>query len=489
MMKKNNGTAGRMYGLFVLLFVLIVFLGVLSLFSMRTLSAVRAYVSGCGTYESLQKKASYELYKYIQEQKPEEYQEFQKYIGMNSEYRIARVELEKKKTDIVAVRTAMIAAGVHEKDISEMIKLFKRFRSFKQIDKAIVIWEEADNVIEELSALGEEIHQKINDNKQGVGLGDEKEMYIVKADLIQDRISELCTEFSMVLGVASRWAAGLLAKAMFAGFSIIALLGVGIAVFTIKRILIIIKRVKISTTELLSASTEIFRQSQQQELNARDQASLIKETSTAANELSATASFGGENIKKIALSIEHLTNGIEKIKETLSKTSKMITYLNSESQKIGKLTEVIDDVADRTNLLALNASIEAAHAGEGGRGFSVVAGEIRKLADSTAKSTKEITDIIKITEKEIANVAASMKNNVDNVDEETKRAKVSFEMSNQLISGAAEQISGSQQIALAMKGVDEAMKQILEGSQETKKISQQLKDLSTSMEQLLVDIE
>jgi methyl-accepting chemotaxis protein len=101
--------------------------------------------------------------------------------------------------------------------------------------------------------------------------------------------------------------------------------------------------------------------------------------------------------------------GMRTISETMENTARVITGLGRRSQEIGKILEVIEEIADQTNLLALNAAIEAARAGEAGRGFAVVADEVRKLAERSVEATKEIGEVIRQVQNETGDAVETAK--------------------------------------------------------------------------------
>ncbi|MBF0494033.1 MAG: methyl-accepting chemotaxis protein [Candidatus Omnitrophica bacterium] len=297
----------------------------------------------------------------------------------------------------------------------------------------VFAWQIASRIadpIEQLSAIAEK-----------VGKGDITKTVTIKSD---DEIGRLSMSFNNMVG-------------------------------NLKDVLI---KVQEAVAKITSSGQEILVASQQQAAGAREQSSAVAETSSAAKELSITSEQVGESIRKVSDTAAHALLGMTKIKDAITRTGQMITSLGEKSQQIGKITEVIDDVADQTNLLAVNASIEAARAGEQGRGFTVVADEIRKLADSSAKSTKDITALIEIIQHEMSNSVISMETSLSSVEEEAVLAQETAEKAKEITMAVTQQISGSKQIADAMGSVDEAMKQIAAGAQQSQAAVKQLNELA-----------
>ena len=249
----------------------------------------------------------------------------------------------------------------------------------------------------------------------------------------------------------------------------------------VKGLAVVLVKMQDAVNQIASAGNEIAAASQQQAAGAREQSSARSETTSAATELSKSAEQVGENIKTVSQAAHHALDGMATIKGLLGSTNTIISSLSERSQKIGNITELIDDVADRTNLLAVNAAIEAARAGEQGRGFTVVADEIRKLSDSTAKSTKDITALIEIIQHEISNVIMSMEKSVNSVDEEVQLSKNVAESSKEISMSANQQMSGSKQIADAMVNINDAMKQIASGAQQSQVAAKQLTTLAQEL--------
>jgi methyl-accepting chemotaxis protein len=140
---------------------------------------------------------------------------------------------------------------------------------------------------------------------------------------------------------------------------------------------------------------------------------------------------------------------MNRINDRVQDSSRIIKSLGVRSDQIGEIVELINDVADQTNLLALNAAIEAARAGEHGRGFAVVADEVRKLAERTSGATKEIRETIHAMQSETRNAVVSMEEGVNDVGQGTIEAAKSGEALKDILHHFNKVTSEVNQIAVA----------------------------------------
>ena len=165
-----------------------------------------------------------------------------------------------------------------------------------------------------------------------------------------------------------------------------------------------------TSDELLSATE---RQAQELRLAGETAQSMASSMSAASEDALQSAQVARRSLEaaqKGAAAVEDTIKGMNDIREKIQETSKRIKRLGESSQEIGEIVELISDITEQTNVLALNAAIQAASAGEAGRGFSVVAEEVQRLAERSAEATKQIGAIVKTIQTDTGDAVAAMEN-------------------------------------------------------------------------------
>ena len=222
-----------------------------------------------------------------------------------------------------------------------------------------------------------------------------------------------------------------------------------------------------AATDIASSSEEMSRGMGDQDLQIKQVASAIEKMSASivevvrksgdaagsANESGTVAQKGGEVV-------DQTIQGMNAINEAVTAGAAAVAELGKRGEQIGQIIEVINDIADQTNLLALNAAIEAARAGEHGRGFAVVADEVRKLADRTTKATDEIAGSIKAIQEETNEAVQRMDGGTDQVRSGVERATEAGESLKQIVNKAKEVSGMIQSIAAAAEQQSTASEEV-----------------------------
>lgn len=243
---------------------------------------------------------------------------------------------------------------------------------------------------------------------------------------------------------------------------------------TVSTIRELVTKVQDSVAATASASSQISASAEEMAVGAREQTNQTSEVAGAVEDMTQTildtnrntiqatkaAETAGARAREGGKVVGDTIVGMNKIAEVVAKSADTVFVLGQNSDKIGEIIQVIDDIADQTNLLALNAAIEAARAGEQGRGFAVVADEVRKLAERTTKATKEIADMIKKIVVDTKEAVESMKQGKAEVESGKSLAVHAEEVLKTIVTEAETVKSLINQVAIASNDQSNKAEQI-----------------------------
>ncbi len=189
---------------------------------------------------------------------------------------------------------------------------------------------------------------------------------------------------------------------------------------TVSRMTETTQQVDATSTELLAASTEQLREIRDTGESVLQMASRINNVSAQAQETAQVARQSLDAAESGLRAVQNTIGGMNSIRDQIQETSKRIKRLGESSQEIGEITELISDITEQTNVLALNAAIQAASAGEAGRGFSVVAEEVQRLAERSGDATRQIAALVKTIQTDTQDAVGAMERSTQGVVEGTR---------------------------------------------------------------------
>jgi twitching motility protein PilJ len=259
------------------------------------------------------------------------------------------------------------------------------------------------------------------------------------------------------------------------------------------------QQVEQTSTELLAASTEQLREIRSTGDSVLQMAGRINEVSARAQQSAQVARQSLRASESGLQAVQNSIGGMNSIREQIQETSKRIKRLGESSQEIGEITELISDITEQTNVLALNAAIQAASAGDAGRGFSVVAEEVQRLAERSGDATRQIAAIVRTIQTDTQDAVAAMERSTQGVVEGAKLSdaagaaladidRVTRELA-ELIERISEQTSREADSAnVVAANIQHIFAVTEQTSQGTRSTAQMVRELSRSAEELKASV-
>ena len=273
------------------------------------------------------------------------------------------------------------------------------------------------------------------------------------------------------------------------------------------------RQLRETITQLAASSAQILSTTTQVASGAVETATAVNQTTTTVEEVKQTVKISTEKARQVSdiaqettqvsksgqQAVEELIDGMDRIRAQTSSTADTIARLSEQSQAIGEIIATVNDLAEQSNLLAVNASIEAAKAGEHGRGFSVVAQEVKSLAEQSRQATAQVRSILNDIQKATGLAVMATDLSGKAVEDGTRQSgaagsaiqtltqniETAAQAALQIAASSQQQLVGMDQVALAMENIKQASVQNMAGTKQAEIAAQNLHEIGVRLKLLV----
>lgn len=409
-------------------------------------------------------------------------------------------------------RGLLLYADKQEYYLGELNTDFQDYDAAAEELKKLTTVEKDVRALNDILTLGAEYRQDVQQLMTLVESGKREDAMALGLDEVTPLTDQLAAFRDGILGDVERRRlemTGML-NGLTLAIGVIAVLAVvaGITIgFWVSRS--IVRDLMETISQLSSSASEIVAISTQVASGATETATAVSETTTTVEEVKQTAQVASQKAKLVSESAQKVTqvaqggrnavketvDGMSRIREQMGIIAQSVVRLSEQGQAIGEIIAAVNDLAEQSNLLAVNAAIEAARAGEQGKGFGVVAQEVKSLAEQSKQATAQVRTILGDIQKATGGAVMATEQGAKAVEAGVLQAAQAGEAIRQLADSIAEaaqaatqiaassqqQLAGMDQVALAMGNINQASTQNVAGARQSEQAAKSLTELSTRL--------